>query len=491
MTSKTTFVKQAGILVACICVLGGSASPLSAAPTREDSPEPPTGPGLALEGKVIRVEGDLAVIDLGEADGLVPGDRVTLLQALPSGPSEVGKARVVRVGETQAWVGLRRLPRGSIRPGDLVRADPADWAPRDEAEVREAGPSQAPPAREPTPEPPPRRAVSAPKVAHDPASRWTEGRDLVLSFSVQSEQPLTGLAIRWKAGKRGEWTEIPLKPAGDFAWQGVIPGEALSPGEVLYHVVARGPSGEEVRIFAGQRRPWRVQVDPRPRPASRGQVGISGSFEWQEAYLTQGGRDTWWTAETALGYRVGRGVLDEIRVGFGAFEGVGGSRFEVEEGILLDYRSLGYGFLEARFRFGRYVRWIPRLVLGAFWDFCDDCEYGDPPSYTRGDLMGGAGSRFEFGPEDRFFVSVEGSGLATVGGQFLVGAMGHAGHGVWVGGRIGGTSWPVAQEWATRIEWIAAWRGLSWLGLEARLGANIRSTEHAGIGGGLNLAFWW
>ncbi|HOU52337.1 MAG TPA: hypothetical protein PLQ97_00200 [Myxococcota bacterium] len=491
MTLKTPFVKQAGTVVVCIWVLGGIPMSAIAAPAREDAPEPPTGPGLALEGKVVQVEGDLAVIDLGEADGLVPGDRVTLFQALPAGPKEVGKARVVRVGETRAWVGLRRLPRGAIRPGDLVRADPADWAPREEAEDREAGRPEVAGDRESDREPPPRRVAVAPRVAHDPVSRWTEGRDLILTFSVQSDQPLSGMMLRWKTGRRGEWREVPLEPAGDTAWQARIPGESLAPGEVLYHVVARGPAGDERPLFAGQQRPWKVQVDPRPRAATRGQVGISGSFEWQEAYLTHGGRDTWWTAETALGYRVGRGVLDEIRVGFGAFEGVGGSRFEVEEGFALDYRSLGYGFLEARFRFGRYVRWIPRLVLGAFWDFCDDCEYGDYQSYARGDVMGGAGSRFEFGPEDRFFVSVEGNGLATVGGQFLVGAMGHAGHGVWVGGRIGGTSWPVAQEWATRIEWITAWRGLPWLGLEARLGANIRSTDHAGIGGGLNLAFWW
>ena len=491
MTSKRPFVKQTGTVIACICLLG-AVSPAGAAPTREDSPEPPTGPGLALEGKVVRVERDLAVIDLGEADGLMPGDRVVLLQNLPSGPVEVGKARVVRVAETQAWVGLRRLPRGAIRPGDLVRADPADWTPREEADGQEDQRSDTGPvAREPTPEPPPRRVARTPQVAHDPVSRWTEGQDLVLTFSVQSEESLSGMTLRWKTGKRGEWQEVPLEPAGDVAWQAVIPGKDLRPGEVLYHVVARGSSGEEMRLFAGRQRPWKVQVQARPRKATGGQVGISGSFEWQEAYLTHPGRDTWWTAETALGYRVGRGVLDEIRVGFGAFEGVGGDRFEVEDGVLSNYRALGYGFLEVRFRFGRYVRWIPRLALGAFWDFCDDCEYGDPQTYRRGELVGGAGSRFEFGPEDRFFVSVEGHGLATVGGQVLVGAMGHVGHGVWVGGRIGGSSWPVDQEWATRIEWITAWHGLSWLGLEARLGANIRSTDHAGIGGGLNLAFWW
>ena len=461
----------------------------------------------SLEGTIDRIDGDLAVVDIGSMDGIERADRVTLFQVVKGKRVAIGETRVVRVADEQCWVGLRHLPKGAVRPGDIVVAEPTGWAEPAEAPAPRPAPIARPTALPPPPPalpPPPSSAATAavapapsavppvPRVAHDPVSRITEGAPLQVSLVVVSVPPLAGATLFYRTGRARDFTEIAMERTGDAGWTATIPGAEVRDGSLSYYVRGTDPDGRKVTVFAGPRQPWKVPVESRAAASGGRRAGIIGTFEWQESYLQRPNTDTYWRTELGFEYRVLRGAFHAIRAGFGAVEGVGGETRLVESDAYFQrpHRGVGYAWVEPVFHFGRYVRWTPRVMLGGVGTFAGD-RIGTQPSYKRGEVIGGAASLLEFGPEDVFSIGLKGSFLVPIGAELAILTTIQAGHGFQAGLSIGATSFPVHADWAGQVMLMGGWHGLDWLSLDLKVGVNIRSTQHAGLGGGLGLSFWW
>ena len=279
--------------------------------------------------------------------------------------------------------------------------------------------------------------------------------------------------------------------SGDAGWTATLSPDQMKDGPVYYFVRGLDPNGRKVMVFAGPRNPWKVTVDGAKVKASGPRAGIFGSFEWQEFYLENRNTDAFWRAEAGVEYRFQRGAVRAIRAGFGALEGIGGRREDVEADMYLSHRAVGYAWLEPVFRFGRYARWTPRVMLGAVGDYSVGNPWDDRPNYQRGEVIGGASMALEFGPEDRFGIGVKGGFLVPVGAEMAVFANVHAPKGFRAGVQVGASSFPVHEDWAGQAMLLLGWHGVEWMSIDAKVGVNVRSTEHAGVGGGLGLSFWW
>jgi len=492
MTTWPSVVKVRGPAIALVLAV------LAAPAIGRGEPGTP-GPAhqAALEGTIERVDGDMAVVDLGSVDGIERGDRVTVWQVVKGRRVEIGPARVVRVAEEECRIGLRKLPKGAVRPGDVVVAEPTGWAEPAEPpaqavpDVPKAPPAPPVPPPAPVVKAPPPRTPALPRVAHDPVSRIPEGMPLQVSVVAIADPPLAGATLSYRTGKSREWVDVAMERTGDAGWTATIPATAVADRSLSYYVRGIDPEGRKVPVFAGPHTPWKVAVEPPTRGGGGPRAGMIGSFEWQEFYLAQPNRDTFWRAELGFEYRPNRGVVKAIRAGFGAVEGIGGYTEDVEAGVLLSHRAVGYAWIEPVFRFGRYVRWIPRVMLGAVGDYSNPSFRTDMPHFDRGEVIGGAGSLLEFGPEDLFSIGLKGSFLVPVGTELAIVTTVQAGHGFQAGLSLGATSFPVHEEWSGQVMLMGGWHGVEWMSIDAKIGVNVRSTEHAGVGGGLGLSFWW
>lgn len=490
MTTWTSLVKVRGASIALI--LGVLAVPVAG---RGAEVAPPAVHGAAIEGSVTRIQGAVAVVDLGSVDGIEQGDRVALWQEVKGRRVRIGEARVVRVSEEECQVGLRRLPKGSVRVGDIVVAEPGGWAEplAEPPEATSASPVVPPPPAVKAPPPPlVPRASPVPRVAHDPVARIAEGTPLQVSLVVVSDPPLAGATLYYRKGRAREWDEAAMERTGDAGWSVTIPGAEVTGRTLAYYVRGTDPEGRSVMVFAGPRSPWKVAIESRAEVAGGRRAGGTVTFEWQEFYLHNPNTDAFWRTELGFEYRVQRGVLHALRGGFGGIEGIGGKRVEVEADAyrVRPHRAAGYAWFETAFRFGRYVRWTPRLMLGVVGDFSGD-PIDERPVYERGEVMGGASSLLEFGPEDVFSIGLKGSFLVPIGTELAIITTVQTGKGFQAGLSIGGTSFPVHADWAGQVMLMGGWHGLEWMSVDVKLGVNVRSTEHAGLGGGLGLSFWW
>jgi hypothetical protein len=466
--------------------------------------EAPPGPahGAALEGTVERIEGDLAVVDLGAVDGIERGDRVTLFQVVKGKRVAIGEARVVRVADEECRVGLRRLAKGAVRPGDIVVAVPTGWAETSDAEAPDSPAVLPPPSAPPAPPavralevaapPPARPAQTLPRVAHDPLSRTVEGTPLQVSLVVIADPPLAGATLFYRVGRARDFAEMAMERTGDAGWTATVPGREVRDATVSYYVRGTDPDGRNVTVFAGPRQPWKVSVDSRGARAGGRRAGVIGTFEWQEMYLQRPNTDTFWRAELGFEYKAQRGAFHAIRAGFGAVEGVGGESDLVEADAYFQrpHRAVSYAWVEPVFHFGRYVRWTPRVMLGSVATYSGD-PIGNQPLFQRGEVIGGASSLLEFGPEDVFSIGLKGSFLVPIGTELAIITTIQAGQGFQMGLSVGTTSYPMHADWAGQVMLMGGWHGLEWLSLDVKVGVNVRSTRHAGLGGGLGLSFWW
>jgi hypothetical protein len=398
-----------------------------------------------------------------------------------------------------------------VRAGDVAIAYPSGWAGQDEQPGVPSSSDQAASAFEdpddvqpivvsPQLRAPARRrpVASLPivgpglRVAHDPASRIREGDSLQVSLVVSSQPPLAAVSLHVRQGKGGEWADIALDRTGDEGWTATIPGSEVHAGNLAYYIRGSYDDGRSVPLFAGSRNPWKVIVDPKEPPKIGRRAGVQGFFEWQEFYVQDSKRDTYWRAEVGFEYRIHRGALHVLRAGFGGIEGIGGDLADVENKAFnnLPHRAIGYGWLETVLRFGKYVRWTPRLMLGGVGVFSGRALSGQT-TFQRGELTGGLSSLLEFGPEDLFVIGLKGSFLVPVGTEVLLGAMVHVGKGFQTGLSVGATSFPVHANWAGQLNLMGGWHGVDWMSIDLKLSVNVRSLEHAGLGGGLGLSFWW
>lgn len=338
------------------------------------------------------------------------------------------------------------------------------------------------------------------RVAHDPISKVEEGQDLFFSVALDSRNKMKSVRVMARVGNNGNFRKYKMKTVGDTAWEVAVPSSEIKTGTLEYFIEGEDESGSRYEIFRSQRRPWRVGITGRPGSSVSLRTTLHASYEWQEFYLNKPNRDAFWRAEIDFAYDLESRFLRNIRVGFGGLEGTGERNYnlEADQERATHYRAIAYGFFQPEFHFGQWVRFAPRLSIGAVGAFDNsemrDVESRGDPDYrifTRGEPIAGVAVRLNFGKEEGLNFTVGGGYMMTVGVETMVGFSIDAFPGVPVGATATVTNLPVEEDWAGQVMMNFGWNGLEWLSLEGKFGFSIRNIHHAGLGGGLSVAFHW
>jgi hypothetical protein len=442
---------------------------------------------------VVQVLEDRIIVDLGSAQGVLPGDPVRILAAdrdfAPLGTSEVGE-----VAEAMCQVPLHGLGFDDVEVGDVVMiaigadAETGDSAGGDDAEVMGV---LAPPATVGATTTRRSGPRTGPRIAHEPLQGLVQGRASMVTLVVLG-MDLDEATLFVRSSKKQSYRGVAMARTGDAGWTATLDPARVRAPRLEYYVAGRSPDGREVPLFRTPGRPWSVDVRD-PGDAGRPRARVGGSFEWQEFYMADPGRDAFWRTSVDFAYRLDKGALHELRGGVGALEGIGGNRWAVEDGEALDHRAVAWLYFEPALRFGDWVRMFPRVMIGGFIRFVDqdwDQEiWDDAPE--RGSVLFGTSLHLEIGREHGFVFRTGGTILQGVGTELDAQATFQPVRGVPIGLAVSATNFPVGEEWGARVQLLAGYRALDWLAIDVRVGANVRTTRHAGVGGGLGLSFAW
>jgi hypothetical protein len=467
--------------------------------------EVPAG-GVEREGLVVQVLEDRVIVDIGSAQGVLPGDAARIVSTVQArhpatgAPLRdrvvLGASRVGQVGEAMCQVPLGAVDAAQVKIGDVVlitvggRADDAvpEGGAASGAPARSVG-AVAPPSQEPSQAAPRPKARPRSRVAHEPLQDLVEGRPAMVTV-VAVGMDLSEATLHVRVDRSGAYREVAMARTGDAGWTATLDAAAVKAPRLEYYVDGRTDDGRAVPLFRSVSKPWAVAIREGTQ-ARMPRARIGGAFEWQEFYMARPGRDAFWRASVDFAYRLDKGALHELRGGVAALEGIGGSRWAVEDGDALDHRALAWLYFEPVLRFGEWVRMYPRVMIGGFAKFVDPDyeEWADEPE--RGSAMFGTSLHLEIGREHGFVFRTGGTVLQGVGTELDAQATFQPVRGVPIGVAVSATNFPVGDEWGARVQLLAGYRALDWLAIDVRLGANVRSTRHAGVGGGLGLSFAW
>jgi hypothetical protein len=499
-------------------------------------------------GYVIQVEGVEVLVDLGSDSGVVPGDLLRLYSAItivhPITKKKIddriliGTEKVASVGRAVSLVRLEGLSEGRLKVGDY--AIPV----REETRQKAAAPKPAScPACEADPvakavheawlgtvgKPLPDRleawkrflasnpgtpfrqaveaeiaslaalaeraslpaAVEQPAAAavssgHFPLTSLLAGRSATVTIAMHSELPVDRVVLLYREGGSKLYKEAPMQVSGDTAWSVRIPDADVKAGWLEYCIEAVDARGTRIRAFRTAEAPWEVAVTEPPvsRPDRTGRSEAHASFEWVDFYLSNANTDAFWKIEADYAYFLRWGPFRSFRMGFGIFEGRGGSTWNIEHpsaGIAPTRLTISYGYFEPEFSFGDYFALLPRLVVGGVGE---RVEHGDSDRH-RGKGIFGAHAYLRIGRQAGTNLVVGGSFTQEVGIEALaemnVALVKHFPMGL----SASATNLPVGENYGARMTFHVGWKQLDWVAVVARFGVNLRNIRHAGVGGGL------
>ena len=321
------------------------------------------------EGMVVQVLEDRIIVDLGSAQGVLPGDPVRILAA-GRNLALVGTSEVGEVAEAMCQVPLRGLGFDDVEVGDVVMiaigADDVggDYAVDDDGVPQVLGRTTPPATVGGTAA---RRA--RPRIAHEPLQGLVQGAAPMVTL-VALGLDLDEATLFVRTTRKQPYGAVAMARTGDAGWTVPLdPARGRAP-RLEYYVAGRSPDGREVPLFRTPGRPWSVEVRD-PGDSGRRRARVGGTFEWQEFYMADPGRDAFWRTSVDFAYRLDKGALQELRGGVGALEGIGGNRWAVENGEALDHRAVAWLYFEPALRFGDWVRMYPRVMIGGFIRFVD------------------------------------------------------------------------------------------------------------------------
>lgn len=115
---------------------------------------------------------------------------------------------------------------------------------------------------------PPERAGLKPAVWHQPAREWVSGRDLPIQLTVAAPVE-TGVHLQYRFQTGASWQDLTLRSERAYSYSGVVPGDAMRPGELIYRF--KLATKDAVYWFPGGR------TGASPEPGSAQQQGQSYS----------------------------------------------------------------------------------------------------------------------------------------------------------------------------------------------------------------------
>lgn len=496
---------------------------------------------------ILRIDGPYLYVPLGTSDGLVDGQTVTvyrrvealdprsgrtLTEAFPA-----GSGTVRGLGETLSRVVVPASLAVGLQPGDEVGLGLA--------------PVAAPPRQPDATTPAPPVAVSAQDAAFREAfkqaagspratrirtwetflQRWP-GTELSRVVEVElaalrlapgaadepSTKPLTGGArapaevaegvavpvvfatpepervaaatLFYRLEGEESYRFAAMEAAGDTAFRAEVPAAAtLRPG-LEWFVEVRDQQGTVQSIDTSSTAPKRVEVRQGPRRREvedRSEVTVL--YEYVDFYMGSGA-DRYQHGEADFLYRLGVPLLYSMRLGAGAYSGVGGDTATLDrlgtERAAAASEDIGYnfGYTELEFRLAPWAAVIGRGLVGID---------------TEG-LAGGVEGRLRLGREEGTSLDAGAARIGRIGTRYGIHLAWNSIESVPMSAGIEVTNVPGVQafgqesgpdDYGVRLIYGARTAVSEHVELGARVGWALRNINHGGPSAGLEGVFAW
>ena len=395
-------------------------------------------------------------------------------QVLQVWRATTGKAIDERIGAWSGW-----LASHAASPyAEAVRAD---------LEVLRATAEAMTPDR-----PGGRRALDL-HVEHAAPKRALAGGDVPLAFVLADPEQVVAASLHVRTRGQTVFERVELVREHGVYLRGALPAALVAAPGVEYFVEAIGADGSAGAAYASDVAPATIEVDApalveRFTPTKqRTRLTIIGSYldfatfddRKDSAGNTLDRRDRFAETQIDVLYRLA-GVVEGVRLGFGAYGGRGGFSEEVwTEAQPAPVIGFQYGFVEAELRLpidrgpalglaGRFVAGVGREGFGV-----------------------GVAGRVRLGDPDATNLSVGVSGVQQVG--FLSDLMLET----WpapkvpIGLSVAVTDQPGNGDLGVRLAGDVGYRLRPWVRPTVRVSWQGRTAAHAGVGGGLGLVFDW
>jgi hypothetical protein len=330
-----------------------------------------------------------------------------------------------------------------------------------------------------------RAALLASAVELLPPEHARAGVPLAMALRVRPEAHVRGLSLHVRPMKGELFQTIAMSIDARGHAHATVPAElARAPGFAFF-IEAVNDRGETAAAFASARTPHAVKVKaPRVAPERRRDPLMRVRFSSELASFDgTSGRDYFLINEGDFFYRVRYGHLYGVRMGYGRFDGEGGTVEELDV-LGLDPRPAGftYAYLEGEFALTELIGLSLRGTLGL----------GRPDSGEQGQIGGGFQTRLRLGDPNGTNLVIAGELVPEIGQRALL----HLGweliDRVPMAAEVQVTDQPVnSDELAVRIVYELGYRVTERIALALRPSYQLRTIRHAGPGMGLSATFDW
>jgi hypothetical protein len=330
------------------------------------------------------------------------------------------------------------------------------------------------------------RALLASAVELQPPWQVAQGEPLSLSALVRRDARVRGLVVHVRPQGQELYRQVPMTFDGrGHASAELPPALVRAPGLELF-IEAVDQDGKSAAAFASAREPRAVRVvtgheHEEPAPAGPS-MRVRFSSEYASFHNTSG-RDYFLIHEGDFLYRVRLGRLYGVRLGYGRFDGEGGTVEQLDEqGLAPRPAGFTYAYFESELALSELVGLALRGTLGL----------GRPDPGENGELAGGFQTRLRIGEAEGTHLVVAGELLPEIGQRALL----HLGfeliERVPMAAEVQVTDQPVnSDELAVRIVYELGVRVTDRIAVALRPSYQLRTIRHAGPGLGLSATFDW
>jgi hypothetical protein len=318
-----------------------------------------------------------------------------------------------------------------------------------------------------------------------PPSQLPQGEPLELAALVRPEANVRGLVLHARGGQDATYRTLPLELDGRGHARVRIPADLIRAPRLLFFIEAVNDRGESAAAFASAQKPQAIDVPLVPesvetRREPRMRVRFSSELA---SFDGTSGRDYFLINEGDFFYRLDHPTLYGIRMGYGRFDGQGGTVHELDE-LELEPRQAGftYAFFETELALSELVGVALRGTLGL----------GRPDPGETGEITGGFQTRLRIGDPLATNLVIGGELIPEIGQRALL----HLG---WelidrlpMAAEVQVTDQPVnSDELAVRIVYELGYRVTERVAIALRPSYQLRTIRHAGPGMGLSATFDW
>jgi hypothetical protein len=332
-----------------------------------------------------------------------------------------------------------------------------------------------------------RAALLASAVELLPPEQLPAGKAVELALLIRPEAEVRGLVlhVRGAGADGGDYRSLAMQLDGRGHARARIAAELVRAPGLQFFVEAVNTRGESVSAFASAHAPHEITVPSEPVPAERRRdpamrVRVSSELA---SFDDTSGRDYFLINEGDFFYRIRHGHLYGIRMGYGRFDGRGGTVEELDE-LALEPQPAGftYAFFEGEFALSELVGLALRGTLGL----------GQPDPGEQGEIAGGFQTRLRIGEPTATHLVIAGELLPEIGQRALLYLGWELIERVPMAAEVQVTDQPVnSDELAVRIVYELGYRITDRVAFALRPSYQLRTIRHAGPGVGLSATFDW